>query len=273
MINRVIYFLFYGLIVIFSIIATVLIYKLIFKKKKVYKYISLLATIIGMLGVLILFNPPETQEKTALTTDVRFFCRSFAIIDRQVFKTLISNDREYADYELIYTINNNFDTSIKIDDISLKIISFENIDVELISPEGGGGGDSAFHYYYCKLDNELNNLTYLGSDYGNLNPSMDKKSYLKIDSHDLEVVSVYFDCDNPGLYELSLCIDYSGNESGKYISKPIKIYIVPYDIEQEKAKVIPLEPHSDLIGILYDLSEQNEKISNSNYEKLQKELK
>lgn len=266
--SGIVYHLIFGVTVILLGIAVLVLYQIIAKKKRYKKFFGLLATLIGMLGVVLSYNPPQGKNGEGLDVDVSFFCRTYAISEKRVYKTLLSNSNNYADYELKYTIHNNFDTSVKIDSLELLVESYENVGVELISPEGGGGGEAGFVFYYGKAEEGANPLTYLGTDYGNLDPEKGRESYVKITPKDLEAATVYFDCDKTGLYELRLRVEYSGHEKGEYISEPLKVYIVPFEIEQKSAKVLPFSEDSMLM-LLQNLGEKNKKISDKDYDTLQ----
>lgn len=267
-----IYNLIYFFIVILCVLVFILVYKTVFKRKRLSKLISLILALITVLGAITAYHPPAGSKVSGLTADVGFFCRTYGIQNDRVYKTLLSNSYNYAPYELLYTVSNHFNGSVKIDSMSLVVKSYEEIDAEFISPEGGGGGESGYLYFYGSLDQEQNILTYLGNEYGNFNPDQGRESYIKIDSGDLEVVSVYFDCDKPGLYELCLSVEYSGEEKGEYVSDPLKLFIMPYEMEQEKARVLPAGVSDEVKQPLFDLSEENKKISRSEYAALEKAL-
>lgn len=268
----IIYFITYIFKVILCIFALILFYKIVFKKKKLSKLFSFIVALITVTGAIAVYDPPAQSGSSGLTTDVTFFCRTFGIQDERVYKTLLSNSYSYAPYELLFTVNNHFKGAVKIDEVCLTVNAYEEIDAEFISPEGGGGGESGYLFYYGSLEQERNVLTYLGNEYGNFNPGQSRENYVKIDSGDLEVLSVYFDCDKPGLYELSLQIQYSGEEKGEYTSDPVKLFIMPYEMEQERAKVLPMGAGGDVLQTLYDLSGENKKISRSDYAVLEKAL-
>lgn len=270
--SRIVYHLLFGITVVFLVTAVVVLYKIIIKKKRYKKFFGLLATLIGMLGVVLSYNLPQGQNGGGLAVDVSFFSRTYAIEDRRVYKTLISNSYNYGDYELKYTIHNNFDASIKVDSLKLLVDSYADSEVELISPEGGGGGEEGFIYYYGKVDGVENSLTYLGTEYDDLDLQKDKESYVKILPNDLEAATVYFDCDKPGMYEIRLSVEYSGRTKGNYISEPIKVYVAPFELEQKNAKILPASKDSTLL-LLNGLSEENEKINDEDYHRLQREVR
>lgn len=261
-----VYHLLFGITIFLLFIAVIVLYKIIVKKKRFKTLFGLLAALIGMLGVVLSYNPPQEQDAGSLSADVDFFSRTYAIEDRTVYKTLLSNSFNFGAYELKYTIHNNFDEAVKIDSLSLLVDSYEAAEAELISPEGGGGGDTGFVYYYGKLEGKKNPLTYLGTEYGNFDLSKDKESYVKIEADDLEAATVYFDCDKPGLYEFRLNVGYSGRTRGNYISEPLKIYVIPYELEQDRAKVLS-DP--EMLLLLDKLSEKNDKMGAGDYENLQ----
>lgn len=264
--RQIFYYIIFAIIALLVFIDAVVLYLIIFKHRKIHKFFGLLAAFVAMLSVLLAFSPPRKYKAGGLSTTVRFFTRTYAINNGNVYNTLLSNSHAFGDYELIYTINNQFNSSVKIDSMSLNVNSYENGDMDFISPEGGGGGDTGYQYFYGVLEEDQNELLYLGNDYGKLDLDENKKSFVKISSHDLEACSVYFDCSKSGIYEISLKIIYSGSEKGEYVSEPLKLCILPYEVEQEQARVIPLGDKSDALKILIERSERKEKLSDTDYE-------
>ena len=58
---------------------------------------------------------------------------------------------------------------------------------------------------------------------------------------------------------------------GNYISEPIKYHVVPFELEQKNAKILPATKDSTLL-LLNGLSEENEKINDEDYHRLQREV-
>ena len=164
---------------------------------------------------------------------------SIALVNNIPYPTLYPDNYFLLNDIPLQMINEN-DVNIKINAIYVNVLSYEPGKGVIYSLDRGSGGEAEYQNFYGNISGKIGKqiLWYNGTDGSKLG-QIDKSKYLKLEANDIESCDLYLNCDEPGIYNMEIQIDYIlDGEKYTYCSDSFERYLCTID---DKRKTIPYE--------------------------------
>lgn len=162
---------------------------------------------------------------------------SMALVNDIPYPTLYPNNYFLLNDIPLQMMNEN-DVNIKINAIYVNVLSYKPGHGDIYSLEPGSGGEAEFQNFYGNINGKIGKqiLWYNGTDGSKLG-QIDKSKYLKLDANDIESCDLYLNCEDSGIYNMEIQIEYLlDGEERTYCSDSFERYLCSKD---DNRKTIP----------------------------------